>query len=188
MLRERLGDVRIEDLRAPRLSIPVTNLSGCASEILSKGPLAEAILASCAVPVLFNAVRIDRNYYWDGGLANSLPVEHLCDDPGIHTVILHHVTHGSEHGARGLRGAPSIAQAFNVTHQVVNDQIYRLSCDKLEAAGKRVIYCETRTRRPSLLRRHRRGFAEAGARTAAAHRRLWMGVDAADASARGCPT
>jgi len=40
----------------------------------SSGPLADAVLASCAVPGLFPPVRIGDEHFLDGGLVHSIPV------------------------------------------------------------------------------------------------------------------
>jgi len=39
----------------------------------------EAVCASCAVPLLFDLVRIGDSYFTDGGIVNNLPVDHACN-------------------------------------------------------------------------------------------------------------
>ena len=39
-----------------------------------RGPLVEAVMASCAVPGLLPPVEIDGRHYFDGGLVDSIPV------------------------------------------------------------------------------------------------------------------
>lgn len=66
------------ELKTP-LHISVTNLNIGNYEIKSYGNLTEAIMASCAVPLLFKPVKINGDLYVDGGLLNNLPVEPLLD-------------------------------------------------------------------------------------------------------------
>ena len=44
------------------------DLFSCKTRFLSDGPLPEAIVASCAVPVMFHPVKIGKRYYIDGGV------------------------------------------------------------------------------------------------------------------------
>lgn len=37
------------------------------------------VIASCALPILFQPVKIRGNYYLDGGLSDSIPYEHLVE-------------------------------------------------------------------------------------------------------------
>ncbi len=47
----------------------------------------EHIMASCAIPPGFPAVRIDNQLYWDGGLYSNTPLETVLDDePRINTL------------------------------------------------------------------------------------------------------
>jgi len=51
-----------------------THLNSGRALYMTKGPLARAIAASCAVPVVFNPVEIDGETYVDGGLVENVPV------------------------------------------------------------------------------------------------------------------
>ena len=54
-----LGDLRIEDLQGPRLEIAVANLTKACGEVRSSGPLNDFLIASCAMPVLFQPQAIE---------------------------------------------------------------------------------------------------------------------------------
>jgi predicted acylesterase/phospholipase RssA len=166
VLEREVGERRIEDLTTPRLSISATNLAAGRSEILTRGPLARSMVASAAVPLLFNAISLGGGHYWDGGVADALPVAALCDDPVVRTIIVHEIVHGREMRARESRGAPSIATAFNVAHQAIGRRILEFDCAALAAAGRRVIHCRTVTGIPSLSRRVRESCVRAGEATA----------------------
>lgn len=86
---ERLGELldkyittsNFEDLNVP-LSIAVANLMTGQKEILNSGNLYQAVMASCAIPLLFQPVNIDGQLYVDGGVLDNMPVAPLqenCD-------------------------------------------------------------------------------------------------------------
>ena len=64
------------------LYITATNLLNGELKIFSKGELIKPILASAAFPGLFTPVKIDNEYYIDGGTLNNFPVDLIsmhCD-------------------------------------------------------------------------------------------------------------
>ena len=86
---ESLLPVRtFEECRWP-VAVSAYDLTTKATAVLSSGPLAPAIHASCAVPILFQPVRIDGRAYLDGG---------VTDRPGLaatrpgERILYHHLT------------------------------------------------------------------------------------------------
>jgi NTE family protein len=70
-----------ETLKIP-LYVCATNLKNGQPAFFSSGELIRPVIASSAIPVLFSPIRIDDQYYIDGGVVNNLPVEPLighCD-------------------------------------------------------------------------------------------------------------
>ena len=51
----------------------------------------EHIMASGALPPGFPMVRIDSNYYWDGGLVSNTPLQHLLDYCGSRNMLVFQV-------------------------------------------------------------------------------------------------
>ncbi len=72
-LERHLRAKRIEDLRTP-LVILATDLDHGESVAFRKGPIVEAVTASCSIPILFSPVVIDGVHYVDGGLFRNFPV------------------------------------------------------------------------------------------------------------------
>lgn len=76
-----------EQLDRP-LSIGTIHVRTGQPAYFSSGALEKPLLASCCVPVVFNPVEIEGEFYLDGGPVNNLPVEPLqgkCDKIiGIH--------------------------------------------------------------------------------------------------------
>ncbi|MCK5280105.1 MAG: patatin-like phospholipase family protein [Cyclobacteriaceae bacterium] len=64
------------------LVVAATNVRTGTNAFLHDGPLVQSILASCAVPVIFEPIKLNGEIYIDGGILNNLPVEPLighCD-------------------------------------------------------------------------------------------------------------
>jgi NTE family protein len=77
-LGKHLGACNIEDLSLPYAAVAVDLTRG--QEItITRGPLARAIRASCAVPGIFTPVEDKEALYVDGGLKRQLPVQAARD-------------------------------------------------------------------------------------------------------------
>ena len=74
-----------------KLFISVSNISAGKHEIISKGPLFQAIIASSSIPIVFEPQIMDGHTYVDGGLFNDLPVEPLVGNCG--KIIASHVNY-----------------------------------------------------------------------------------------------
>lgn len=77
-IAQAFGDARIESLPIP-LRIAATDAASGAPVLLTNGPLAPALRASMAVPVLFSPVRIDGRRLVDGVMSDPLPVAGAAD-------------------------------------------------------------------------------------------------------------
>lgn len=64
----------IEDLPTP-LYISISNLNKGTVEYRNSGPLADIVLASASVPVLFAPVKLGRYLYVDGGVMDNIPIK-----------------------------------------------------------------------------------------------------------------
>ena len=162
-LRRVLGDRRMEDLQSPRLEIAVANITKGRSEVRSRGPLNDFIIASCAMPVLFQPQRIGGEEFLDGGVANETPFDHWLEEPLIHTIVVHRIRHTS-----GMKGLPwrTPGGMMGDCHRVVSGELLRRRICDAEFAGKRVIFLETEHDHPGLLHGGKsRGFFAAGAET-----------------------
>lgn len=59
------------------LTIVATNFSKGKVKYFKKGQLIKPLMASCAIPVIFDPVKINNTYYVDGGIMDNLPIEPL---------------------------------------------------------------------------------------------------------------
>ncbi|MCX4330993.1 MAG: patatin-like phospholipase family protein [Muribaculaceae bacterium] len=70
----------IEDLPIATV-IGATDIDHGTKMAFTEGPLAERIVASCSIPIVFEPVNIDGHRYVDGGVLHNMPswaIRHLC--------------------------------------------------------------------------------------------------------------
>ena len=80
-----LADKTFKDLSIPFAAVAV-DISDGQEVILTKGSVAKAVSASCAVPVVFKPVELDGMVLVDGGLLNNMPAD-VCRRMGAEVVI-----------------------------------------------------------------------------------------------------
>ncbi len=85
MLKEHLGNVTFSELDRPLLVNAVDLLSG-KEVIMDEGPVAEAVVASCAIPGIFTPVKKDKYLLVDGGLLDNLPAALMKDRDVDHII------------------------------------------------------------------------------------------------------
>jgi len=79
ILEKTLRARTFEELQIP-LKVVATCLETGEGVVFDKGPLIEALMASCSVPVVFPPVLINGKHYVDGGVVKNLPVSHIRND------------------------------------------------------------------------------------------------------------
>jgi len=144
-LRKHLGDRDLGDLA---LDIAVTNLSTIAPEILRSGPLAESVMASCAVTALFSVQKIGDQRYLDGGIAAEFPFEHFIEDPSIDTILIHRIRHEKSDQPKLKR--QTVSNAISVSHHACCTELHRMRTDLAAAKGKKIVEITTTTPFPGL--------------------------------------
>jgi NTE family protein len=75
LLHRHLGFERLEDAAVPLHVVAVEVLTGC-DVVLSSGDAVEAVMASAAIPAVFDPVVIDGVALMDGGVVNNTPISH----------------------------------------------------------------------------------------------------------------
>lgn len=66
------------DLKIP-VYIGVTNLDTGKWEVMNEGTIADRMVASCSIPILFKPVKINGSNYVDGGVLRNLPSSAIRD-------------------------------------------------------------------------------------------------------------
>jgi len=176
LLRERVGDLRIEDCPAASLHIAVANLGRHRVEMRSRGPLVETILASCAMPGVMAPRRIGGELLWDGALGSSVPVEPYLDDTAVTHLATHSILFENQLRAR-RQGPHNFAGALFAASQLKADELLRWQLELARRCGKTVQAAETVTPCPRVglpltlpppkpWPQHARDLMEAGAASA----------------------
>jgi NTE family protein len=73
MLEASLPVTQFADLKLPFHCV-AASIEKASAHWFNSGPIAPAVLASCAVPGLLPPVELDGEHYFDGGLVDSIPV------------------------------------------------------------------------------------------------------------------
>lgn len=89
MLESDLPAARIEELAVPFQCV-AASIERAAEYWFTRGPIADAVLASCAVPGLLPPVVVGGEHYLDGGLVDSVPVGRAVA-LGARTIYVLHV-------------------------------------------------------------------------------------------------
>lgn len=91
-LRKLIDDValgaRIEDLAVP-FECVAASIEAAGAHWFSRGPVVDAVLASCAVPGLLPPVKVGNEHFVDGGLVRSVPVGRAVDLGAQQVYVLH---------------------------------------------------------------------------------------------------
>lgn len=78
-IKKIIRSKKFEDLQIPVI-VMTTDLDHGTAHAFTKGPIAEAITASCSVPIIFNPVKINGTHYVDGGLFHNFPASIIRDE------------------------------------------------------------------------------------------------------------
>ena len=72
-LKKHLRAKNFDELQIP-VKIVTTNLDEGKSVVFDEGPIIDALIASCSIPIIFNPVVINGVNYVDGGVCKNFPV------------------------------------------------------------------------------------------------------------------
>ncbi len=93
------------------------NLGSGEKELFSQGEMAPRLTASAAIPILYQPVEIDGEYYCDGAVVDFAPTDAICCRHELDVVIIHHVSQLSACQDRNLgevlSGPWAMLEVFN---------------------------------------------------------------------------
>tara|TARA_R110001592_G_scaffold148073_2_gene372710 strand:+ start:7460 stop:8083 length:624 start_codon:yes stop_codon:yes gene_type:complete len=89
-LTGQLAVQTFEDCIYP-LSTVVVNLGECEKTVFDKGLLAPRIMASAAMPGLYEPVEIEGQYYTDGAVIDLAPADAICCRYQLDMLLVHHL-------------------------------------------------------------------------------------------------
>jgi len=85
IIKKHIGEITFEELKIPLYINAVDLLTGT-EIVLKKGPVAEAVQASCAIPGIFTPVKWNKHLLVDGGLLDNVPAG-LIDKQSVDYII-----------------------------------------------------------------------------------------------------
>ena len=91
---EQLRVQTFEQCQIPFHALAI-NITTGKKKIFSEGNLARSMVASAAIPVLYQPVEIDGDYYSDGGVIDLAPTDTICCKHNLDILIVHHATQRS---------------------------------------------------------------------------------------------
>jgi NTE family protein len=86
-IKSLVGNVKIENLDIPFAAVATDLITG-EEVVFTKGSLADAIMASIAIPTIFQPVNVGGRYLLDGGLSNPLPISVAKELKAGHTIAV----------------------------------------------------------------------------------------------------
>jgi len=115
-----LKDKTFSDLKKPFCAVAV-DLERGTLETLSRGSVSKALSASCAVPGVFQPVRIGKKTYIDGGTLRSIPTE-TVRAMGAEKVVGINLNSERSRGTQSLKRLDVFLAAYNMSINI-NSQI-----------------------------------------------------------------
>lgn len=89
--RDNLSTDTFKDCIYP-FHVLAVNLGTGKKEVFSEGELAPRMTASASMPILYDPVKIEGQYYCDGALIDFAPTDAICCRHKLDVVIVHHVS------------------------------------------------------------------------------------------------
>lgn len=87
IIQDLCGDIMIEDCKIP-MNIVATNLNSGQLRVFDEGNLKKAVAASSAFPAIYKPVKIENDYYVDGGLLDSIPADICREKVGDNGIVV----------------------------------------------------------------------------------------------------
>lgn len=137
LLEDHLPVATFEECTRPVITIS-TNLARRCRHVDTTGPLAPAVMASCALPMMFHAVMRDGEPHVDGGLLDKVPLRALIERHRVDTVLVHLLPSASLHGPFPRNPLGFLNAALDLARQDNFEQQLAWA----EAKGVRVIVIE----------------------------------------------
>lgn len=77
------------------LTVSVFDIRSLKTKAVNSGAVPEAVWASCAVPLMFHPVRLQKRHFWDGGILDPLAIHDIDRQERI---LIHDITDQTQWG------------------------------------------------------------------------------------------
>jgi NTE family protein len=120
LLGETIDFARVREQQDIKLFLTATNVETARVKVFQGKELhAEHVLASSCLPLLMQAVEIDRQYYWDGGFVGHPAIYPLIRECAARDIVVVHITPSERPGVP--KTSPAIMNrmqeiSFNAAH------------------------------------------------------------------------
>ena len=141
-LKTLVGDLRIEELKDIRLTIGLSDLESKCGLLVSEGPLAEAAIASCCVPLMMAPTLFEGRRCHDGGVSHETPVDQWFNAGDVESIVVHRILHTAGKRARCFPG--NFLSLMGAAHDVISDQLlaYRQQLARMHGKQFRIFNTE----------------------------------------------
>lgn len=129
-IKDIINDADFAQTEVPFAAV-ATNLGTGEEKIINKGLIAKAVQASISVPGIFPPIKINNEYFIDGGVVNPTPVD-VCKKYGVDIII------GVDLVMRGKAKLdnPGVVTTLLQSYEIIRNQAIKY---KLEKTGKQTI-------------------------------------------------
>jgi len=129
------GISTFEQLRTP-LAVVATDMNAGKPAVFRSGDLAQALLASTAIPGVFPSVRIDDREHVDGGVVENTPLDIAVDD-GAREIVAISLMAGGEYEQAPASWPELIARTLQLSlhHHMLSDY------ERLRERARIVVLC-----------------------------------------------
>lgn len=121
-LKGMIGEVSFVRLKKPFACVATDVITG-EEVVLRKGQVLDAVIASCSLPIIFRAARLQNRYLVDGVLVNPVPVK-ILKEMGANFVIAVNVLHHPDEEEPQIHTEdtkkPKEPNIFYIMMQIVN--------------------------------------------------------------------
>lgn len=111
-LTEQLSALTFEQCQYPFAAVAL-NLGDAKKTVFNTGLLAPRLMASAAMPGLYEPVEIDGEYFTDGAIIDLAPAEAICCQHKLDVLLVHHV-------AQRNYNTSELSSAFQQPWTIVN--------------------------------------------------------------------
>ena len=143
VIRQIFGDRRFEDLDRELVVVSSSVTTG-RHYVIRDGPIADAIVASCSIPLVFPPVTRDGHHLLDGGLIDGLPIA-VARELGARRIV---AVDASTHARHVLR-LPGVRHAARGVVSILDRRRPRTDVDAVRIFSRVLHYATLHPNRPT---------------------------------------
>jgi NTE family protein len=140
---------QIEDIQHLDFFITASDLEAGKTHFITSGSLAQAVVASCAVPTMFTPILHNQVLCSDGGIAHEEAVDPWFTQSSIDHILVHRI---KSHPKPHLSFFPfNLIQVISKSHSLVSNQLLEYRTQIAALRGKKMDITYTQQGQPKVL-------------------------------------